>query len=252
MIDGRGVRRFISIVRVEQQYIVDVQGGTDPTYCLVRGRGPGETRITLIGDDKLREDYQLIVRHRINVPLGISVSWQWHEQKPIQKIAVDNGKIARVQVDKKEATKVTIEALAEGDTQFTLTDAGGKSESIALRVRKPDRLIAVGETIKLEISTKKPLRIVTIQDGSVLDPVVKSLTGKVTDGGGRTIGDPDSQVMRPIAERKKWDFKDIQLRIRDGTSSSIEFTGASPGLTAVSLFGEDREQSFLIGVKPKK
>jgi HEAT repeat protein len=239
-------RRPIINVNVAERDVVHVSTAiNDQRNIVLRGIAPGKTGLTLAGEDNIPEEYEVMVCHEVNVALGVNLSWLWPEKRPIKKVAVDDGKVGRIQLDNREAGAIAIEPLAEGLTMMTLTDSNGKTERVALRVKKPNHMITVGETIKLQVRSKKPLHLVYIQNGSVLDPVLNSLTGTITDSNGF----PANTDKTPIAERKE-----INLIIRDGTSPSVEVKGTAPGLTMIVLHDETRtgEEPIWIGVKARK
>ncbi len=204
---------------------------SSPKEIVITAKSPGTDRVELTDSEGTKESFQIIVRRRVEVPLGVPLSWRWPTDEEISRVAFNDEKLARVQKDPKLKESIRIEPLAEGEGVVTLTDAKGKSETVTLFVRKPDHLIAVGESIRIQPTSKKPIRRFSVQDVRIAMPEWKG--GEIVDisSGGTGRG---FVVAKP------------------GESDSLSLVGAEPGLTRVFIVDTEGKDDLLwIGVKPK-
>jgi hypothetical protein len=128
-----------------------------------------------------------------------TLSVQMSSKKNIVKLSVQDDTIVSgpTQLD---TPTVVLTGLAAGKTQVTLTDADGKRETYQVTVQKRQFTVTVGQTIRIRMSSKKPIakvfnekpgivRISTVQD----DPTTIQVTGlapgmvriTLVDGDGR-------------------------------------------------------------------
>ena len=174
--------QLISAVETQKGKIIQIIPTSSPKTIGLRGIAVGSERLILQDAKNTKETYEVVVREQALVPVGVAVSWKWPEDKSIEKMVIENGKLARVRTMAGDAKTVNIEPLEPGNTRFTLTDAEDKAHIVELSVRKPDRLIGVGEVIELRATSKKAIRWVNIQDGSII---------------GARLAGPNSKMLSP-------------------------------------------------------
>jgi len=224
--------QLISSVETLKGKIVRVTPTTSPKSIGLRGIAVGSDWLILQDDKRTKETYEVIVREQVLVPVGVAVTWTWPEGKSIKKLAIENGKLARLRLIAGDDKSVNIEPLEVGNTRFTLTDAEGTAHMIELGVRKPDRLIAVGEEVELRAASKKALRWANIQDGSII---------------GARLAGPNSRLVTPEYSTH---LEIVQFG-KEGTILPI--VGSSVGLTQVSLTDDEgKDETLYIAVRPKK
>lgn len=222
----------IGDVRTDKGEVVQIINTASQKIIGLRGIAAGSVRLTLTDTGGTKETYEILVREQVLVPVGISVLWKWPEDKAIKTLVIENDKLARLRMTAGDDRTVNIEPLEPGNTRFSLTDAEGKAHIIELSVRKPDRLIGVGEVIELQVTSKKAIRWVNIQEGSIIAARLAGL---------------DAKVMSPK------DSRDVEIILIGKEVTVLPIVGSSVGLTRVSLKDNGgKEETLYIGVQPKK
>jgi hypothetical protein len=226
--------KFIINVRITEEGILEVPVVDDGTTLLLTGKAPGKVRLHLTDVDGAKEFVDVVVRRQVAVPLGVALSWPWPARRPVKKVTVDDGRVAHVLPAGGGRSLVRIEALAEGETLFTMSDGDEASETVALLVRKPDRLIAVGESIPLQPASKKALVRVAIAGA-------RTIEAKWTAEGIVTVPGPNPNHVGFAARPGS-----------TGAPGPVAVTGLVPGLARVHLIDADRKEEVIwVGVKPK-
>jgi hypothetical protein len=236
-VDGRvnlsmSTRKGMARVEVDKAGVLEAEATNDRAVISLSGKSPGKVQVLLTDDNGAKEKYEVIVICHVRVPLGVRLTWQWPTADSIKDVAAKESKIARVQRDPKDARCLSIEPVAEGSTEVTLSDGKGKSEAVLLIVRKPHHLIAVGESRTIRPTTMKPVRGIQLLGSQFVETEWKG-SGQV---------DPFNDKNR------------LYLSIKDADpKGSAVLTGRLPGLVQLHIIDADgNAEELWIGVKPKE
>lgn len=225
-------KKAIKNVHVLKEDIVQVVGDAiDPSRLIVRAVGVGDTAMTLEDVDGKKEKYELVVRRGMVVPLGVSMRVEAASKKAIDKADSSDVKVARVRAVPGEPKAVEVEPVMPGGCFITLIDKEGKKEEIRIAVTKVQLLLEVGETQKLQISTKAGLKMVCLESDGIVELILQTPKENVVELKG------DARCV--LIKTPKEDF--------------IEVKGVAPGAVQVFLTDKnDKAEVFEVGVKTKK
>jgi len=206
----------------------------DQRAIRVRGVIPGSVKVHLKNVDGKQETIEVTVRHQIAAPLDVPIVWQYPDKRTIKKCVAENDKIARFEVNQ-NSTALLVTPLTAGECRVQVTDADGKVDNIDLLVRKPDRLVAVGETVELKPTGLKAIACAEVRHRRII-------SGWPT--GGRNL---EVSVFTSKSE------PNAVFGAHQGMVTAMNATGEAIGLTRVIFFDRDnRTETFWIGVKPKR
>jgi hypothetical protein len=226
--------KHIREIKVDAPDVVELPQLLDPWIVVLSGKKSGKAVISLTDTGGAKETYDVIVAREVGAPLGVPLAWEWPGGKKVKTIAPAAGqdlKIARIQVDDQDARRIRINPVAEGRTFFTLSDGGGTSETVSLRIQKPNRMIAVGEKVAMQPFENWVVRLVQVS-------CTQNIAVEWTRGG--TIMNVGTQSNASL------------LLIEKAEGASFSITGLKPGLAQVVLIGKDATREVIwIGVKPK-
>jgi len=224
--------KIITEVKVDVEGVVGVEPNPrDPKTIYLAGKNPGKARVELTDKDGAKEAFQVIVARKVSVPLGVPLTWDWPAKQPIQTVAGHDPKVVRALVDETAKHRLRLEPLAEGECFMTLTDPAGKTETVGVLVRKPDRLLEVGESATLQPASKKAIRSAVVQDERVFQ--AKLLARRLVIAPGATP-------------------HEVRLEVEQGNPASLTVIGVAPGLAQLRIIdADDQVHVVWIGVKPK-
>ncbi|OAI51809.1 hypothetical protein AYO44_04900 [Planctomycetaceae bacterium SCGC AG-212-F19] len=224
--------KLITEVKIDVEGVVGAEPNPkDPAAVVLSGKAPGKARLDLTDKDGGKESFQIIVARQVAVPLGATLSWNWPANQAIQSVAGQDAKIIRAQVDEKDARRLRLEPLAEGECFLTLTDTAGKTETVGVVVRKPNLLLEVGDIATLQPASKKAIQTVIVQDDRVVQARVQAR---------RIVTGPGTNP------------HEVRLDVELGNPASVTVTAAAPGLAQLRIIdADDKTYVFWIGVKPK-